>query len=69
VLVGIVLLPFASLISGTVVFIPLFALPALFVIPGLLFRDGGSPPDRPDSVDGGGGGPRRPDPPPEPPAE
>jgi hypothetical protein len=69
VLVGIVLLPFASLASGTITFVPLFALPALFVIPGLLFRGGGSPPDRPDSDDGGGGGPPRgPGRPPEPPS-
>ncbi len=68
-LVGIVLLPFASLASGTIMFVPLFALPALFVLPGLLFRGGDSPPDRPDGDDGGGGGgpPRRPDVPPGPP--
>lgn len=67
VLVGIVLLPFASLLSGTIMFVPFFALPALFVIPGLLFGDGGPPPDHPDGDDGGGGGPPRgPDPPPDP---
>jgi hypothetical protein len=64
VLAGIVLLPFVSLALGTAMLVPLFLMPALFVIPAMLYRgDGGPPPDRPDGEDGGGGGPRRPDPP------
>jgi hypothetical protein len=68
VLVGIVLLPFLSLALGTAMLVPLLLMPALFVIPAILYRGGGGPPpDRPDGDDGGGGGPRRPDPPEVPP--
>ena len=69
VLIGILLLPVLSLASGSVVFVPLFALPAMFIISGLLFGGSDSPPDRPDTDDGGGGGgPRRPRPPETPPS-
>jgi hypothetical protein len=67
VLIGLFLLPVLSLASGSVMFVPLFALPAMFVISGMLFGGSDSPPDRPDADDGGGGGggPRRPDGPPD----
>jgi hypothetical protein len=65
VLIGILLLPVMSLASGSVMFVPLFALPAMFIVSGMLFRGGDPPSDRPeaDDDDGGGGGPRRPRPP------
>jgi hypothetical protein len=65
---GVLLLPVLSLASGSVMFVPLFALPAMFILSGMLFGRGDSPPDRPDGEDGGGGGPRRPDRPPDPPS-
>lgn len=66
VLIGILLLPVLSLASGSVMFVPLFALPAMFIVSGMLFGGGDSPSDRPDTDDGGGGGgPRRPDRPPD----
>jgi len=70
VLIGILVLPVLSLASGSITFVPLFALPAMFIVSGMLFGGGDSPPDRPDVDDGGGGGggPRRPDPPPSPPS-
>lgn len=61
VLIGILLLPVLSLASGSTTFVPLFALPAMFIVSGMLFGGRDSPPDRPDADDGGGGGPRRPD--------
>ena len=69
VLIGILLLPVLSLASGSIMFVPLFALPAMFIVSGMLFGGGDSPPDRPDADDGGGGGgPRRPHPPETPPS-
>ena len=69
VLIGILVLPALSLASGSVMFVPLFALPAMFIVSGMLFGGGDSPPDRPDADDdGGGGGPRRPRPPEDPPS-
>ena len=65
VLIGLLLLPVLSLASGSVMFVPLFALPAMFIVSGMLFGGSDSPPDRPDADDGGGGGPRRPDGPPD----
>ena len=66
VMIGLLLLPVLSLASGSVMFVPLFALPAMFIVSGVLFGGNDSPPDRPDTDDGGGGGPRRPDGPPRP---
>ena len=69
VLAGIVLLPLLSALLGTMMLVPLLSLPAMFVIPALLF--GGpadAPPDSPDGDDGGGGGPRPPDAPWSPPS-
>ena len=69
VLIGILLLPVLSLASGSIMFVPLFALPAMFIVSGMLFGGGDSPPERPDADDGGGGGgPRRPRPPETPPS-
>lgn len=69
VLIGILLLPVLSLASGSVMLVPLFAMPALFIIPALLFRGpGNAPPDGKDTDGGGGGGPRRPQPPERPPS-
>lgn len=63
VLTGLLLLPVLSLASGSTTFVPLFALPAMFIVSGMLFGGSDSPPDRPDADEGGGGGggPRRPD--------
>ena len=64
VLIGILLLPVLSLASGSVTLVPLFAMPALFIIPALVFRGpGDAPPDGEDTDGGGGGGPHRPQPP------
>ena len=49
-------------------FVPLFALPAMFILSGMLFGGGDTPPDRPDTDDGGGWGPRGPSSPPDPPS-
>src|SRR5580692_5666431 len=68
VLIGILVLPVLSLASGSIMFVPLFALPAMFIVSGMLFGGGDPPPDRPDADDGGGGGPRRPPPPEDPPS-
>ncbi|HUA02349.1 MAG TPA: hypothetical protein VMB27_00520 [Solirubrobacteraceae bacterium] len=69
VLIGILVLPALSLASGSVMFVPLFALPAMFIVSGMLFGGGDPPPERPDADDsGGGGGPRRPHPPESPPS-
>jgi len=67
-LVGLLLLPVLSLATGSVMFVPLFALPAMFIISGMLFGGGDTPPDRPDSDDGGGWGPRGPSSPPDAPS-
>lgn len=67
VLIGLLLLPVLSLASGSIMLVPLFALPAMFIVSGMLFGGGDSPPERPDADDGGGGGPRRPNPPERPP--
>ena len=68
VLVGILLLLVVSLASGSVMLVPLFAMPALFIIPALLFRGPGDAPAEGNDTDGGGGGgPRRPQTPERPP--
>ncbi|MGO9496596.1 MAG: hypothetical protein ACLQA5_07775 [Solirubrobacteraceae bacterium] len=64
---GLLLLPVLSLATGSIMFVPLFALPAMFILSGILFGGGDTPPDRPDTDDGGGWGPRGPSSPPDPP--
>ena len=67
-LAGLLLLPVLSLTTGSITFVPLFALPAMFILSGILFGGGDTPPDRPDADDGGGWGPRGPSSPPDPPS-
>ena len=62
VVAAVLMLPGLSFVSGTDTYAPLLSIPALLLIPGLLFRGGGPPPDGGDG--GGGTGPEPPSPPP-----
>ena len=50
-------LPGLSLAADAWMYVPLLSIPALFLLPSLLFG-GGGPPDGPDNGPGGGGGGR-----------
>ena len=69
VLLGMLLLPGATVLSGDMLLVWVSAFPALIIIPGVLFGGRGSQPGRGDADGGGGQGPPPRQDPPRPPSD